>query len=957
MGNCKHMVRVVAAILVAVMIVISGISPFIGNVKADEPTSSGAPTLPIENDENPSAAPKDFEVKPIEEVSIKEITGCSDVLILQDAYTWGMNISPDAAACKDLGISYTLVTSTKFTTMLLSELVQYKAIILASDQPKGFYDNLYAHRQKLADYVFNGGVLSAAVYRGWIGYIVSQQFLPGGIILNYEYCDNVDFSPTHYLISNPGRPVSLMGPWGYNTIIDNMQYASSFYWTNLPVGSVVAAQDAHGHNAIVEYSFGNGKVLAVGIPIQWFYRYKLGLGGTGCIPPWNGANNLKLLYNEVEYQTKFSSAVPWSFAVITDLHIGDAVKDYDGTGWNDNDNGTENIGSVDNLKTAIDIIKTYKQTYNIKFVAILGDISDSAELSEFNKATEILNGLDIPWVPLIGNHDVWPYSGVDSAPEVEQPGDQGTDKHFDDKFSSQYQILANEFPNWDWEKAEIPVWPVWNSNTNPPHNSYFQNFAFDYNGYHFIGLDFNYRDNAIPPWKGVKPEGNLYDFSGGTWNWFKTHIGQYVSNYPCSNENIILLAHHPFNTGVVSLMGFSASELNTMYNFLRDYKANIYAEFGGHTHQNWDIWWFGQVMRVIETDANMENPLVRIVQISPNGTINYSKLLTKNDIRIKAFSPVDLVITDPDNLKISKQLNEIPGATYTEIHLNGDGTLDDLIQIPERKIGNYSIAVVPKPGASPTDTFTIEVSTAEDSFGWITVNVADNVTIAATPTEPYVFRSTVRKPAQFTYNGDLSGFCSASVNLRAILVNGNGTPLSGKTITFGIGQQSASAMTDANGLAITTFTLDQEAGRYYFVNAYFSGDEDYLPAYDSKQFEIQIPAIIDFDPDTLNLKSKGQWVTVYVEFPKDYKVSEIEVSTITLDNAIKVDLSAPSAIGDYNSNGIPDLMVKFNRAEVIEYILSKGIGQENVTLTVSGRLLDETSFTGSDVIRIIVPKK
>lgn len=235
--------------------------------------------------------------------------------------------------------------------------------------------------------------------------------------------------------------------------------------------------------------------------------------------------------------------------------------------------------------------------------------------------------------------------------------------------------------------------------------------------------------------------------------------------------------------------------------------------------------------------------------------------------------------------------------------------------------------------------------------------LADNVTIEATPTEPYGFQSTERKATQITYTGDLSGICSAPVNLRAVLVDENGAPLSEKIVTFGIGGQSASDVTDASGLASTTIILDQEAGQYYFVDAYFGGDEYYLPAFDNEQFEIRIPATIDFDPDTLNLKSKGQWITVYIEFPKDYNVSEINVSTITLDDTVKVDLSAPSAIGDYNSNGIPDLMVKFNRAEVTEYILSKGTGQENITLNVSGKLLNETSFTGSDVIRIIVPKK
>ena len=279
-------------ILFFVTLLLSPLFSTISTIKAEEPAVS------------PSIAPQDF--KPQE-------SGCvyagSDILVIEDVYTWGMEQlynAPDGAACSDLGISYDVMPSgvvKVFTQEIVGFLHSYKAIVLMADQPQGFYENLYACKQELSDYVSNGGVLSAVVYRGWIGYTVTQQFLPGGVILNFEYCDDVDFDSTHFIISNPDRTVSLDGPWGYNTIIDNINQASSFYFTNLPSSCKSIAKDAHGHDVFVEYSYGDGRVLAVGIPIQWFYRYKLGLGGTGCQPPWDGANNLKLLYNELLYQS------------------------------------------------------------------------------------------------------------------------------------------------------------------------------------------------------------------------------------------------------------------------------------------------------------------------------------------------------------------------------------------------------------------------------------------------------------------------------------------------------------------------------------------------------------------------------------------------------------------------------------------------------------------------------
>jgi hypothetical protein len=103
------------------------------------------------------------------------------------------------------------------------------------------------------------------------------------------------------------------------------------------------------------------------------------------------------------------------------------------------------------------------------------------------------------------------------------------------------------------------------------------------------------------------------------------------------------------------------------------------------------------------------------------------------------------------------------------------------------------------------------------------------------------------------------------------------------------------------------------------------------------------------------LKSKGKWITAYIEFPEGYNVSDIDISSILLNGTIPVDVNAPTAIGDYDGDGVPDLMVKFNRTAVCQLILSKGIKLGNVTLTVSGKLYDGTEFEGSDTIRVRMP--
>jgi rhamnogalacturonyl hydrolase YesR len=112
-------------------------------------------------------------------------------------------------------------------------------------------------------------------------------------------------------------------------------------------------------------------------------------------------------------------------------------------------------------------------------------------------------------------------------------------------------------------------------------------------------------------------------------------------------------------------------------------------------------------------------------------------------------------------------------------------------------------------------------------------------------------------------------------------------------------------------------------------------------------------AYINIDPDTLNLKSQGKWITAYIELPEGYDVSDIDVSTVMLNGEIQAELH-PTEIGDYDTDGIPDLMVKFSRADLISSIYhTLGIRHENVTLTITGQLADGTPFEGSYNIEVM----
>ena len=105
--------------------------------------------------------------------------------------------------------------------------------------------------------------------------------------------------------------------------------------------------------------------------------------------------------------------------------------------------------------------------------------------------------------------------------------------------------------------------------------------------------------------------------------------------------------------------------------------------------------------------------------------------------------------------------------------------------------------------------------------------------------------------------------------------------------------------------------------------------------------EPAIAATVDIHPDTLNLQSKGNWITCHIAFPADADVADVNSNTILLNDQVKAEWTMIEEEAQV-------LMAKFSRSAV-EGILQPGI----VELTVSGKLNDGTRFEGKDTITVI----
>jgi len=149
---------------------------------------------------------------------------------------------------------------------------------------------------------------------------------------------------------------------------------------------------------------------------------------------------------------------------------------------------------------------------------------------------------------------------------------------------------------------------------------------------------------------------------------------------------------------------------------------------------------------------------------------------------------------------------------------------------------------------------------------------------------------------------------------------------------------------------------------HYFI--YFA--LDFTSAYEVAIFFAPITATVDIDPDVLNMRSEGKWITLYLELPEGYDVADVNRITVLLNDTITVDsawIDEPieSLVGDYDSDDIPDLMVKFDRATVIDFIMANAEFEEqgyhkyaDVTLAITGTLCNGIPFEGSDTIRAII---
>jgi hypothetical protein len=215
-----------------------------------------------------------------------------------------------------------------------------------------------------------------------------------------------------------------------------------------------------------------------------------------------------------------------------------------------------------------------------------------------------------------------------------------------------------------------------------------------------------------------------------TWD---TRYGVYVLRVNCSDE-VAAVAASLALTQVGKPYDFfwiqKSSDMNSSYWYCSELVWAVYMNQGIDIEYTPDIFavspW--EIYKTTDVIAHYGPNIV-----APSQQIWWAPQWAKMILSIIAECPVDLVVTDPDGLTVSRSSDEIPGALYVIDDFNDDGSPDTWVSIAESKVGTYNTTVVPQAVAKPTDTYTLK--TYQETG--VTV-LADNVTIADIPNTPYV---------------------------------------------------------------------------------------------------------------------------------------------------------------------------------------------------------------------------
>lgn len=107
-------------------------------------------------------------------------------------------------------------------------------------------------------------------------------------------------------------------------------------------------------------------------------------------------------------------------------------------------------------------------------------------------------------------------------------------------------------------------------------------------------------------------------------------------------------------------------------------------------------------------------------------------------------------------------------------------------------------------------------------------------------------------------------------------------------------------------------------------------------------------------PQSLNINSQGNWITVHLFVPAPYNANQVDVSTVKINDSLSPD-SDFKGLNYFNQGNktrernTSNLVLKFSRSEFVELV---GEATGDFEVTVTGEV-DEETFSASDTINVL----
>jgi len=268
----------------------------------------------------------------------------------------------------------------------------------------------------------------------------------------------------------------------------------------------------------------------------------------------------------------------FSFVIIPDLELGRPHFDLcDARIWNPGQRKERVVarGIEERLAKTVGFINSLPE---VKFAITAGDLTDSALPEQFLKVKEILDKLEIPWLPVIGNHDLWPYRKLPDpflsrrhSEEAEIPIGP---KIFEEIFQENFQRLSEFFEGWQKQKT------------------LFQNYTFLYKSIRFIIIDNMSRRHAILGFPGVIGFPHLYL---ETRDWLRDQLSR-------EEERKIVISHAPLSQKL--LVGFS--------------RGKEIVNIAGYLHREKRLRKSNSNINTFVTSALYLKPVIIVVRVLPD---------------------------------------------------------------------------------------------------------------------------------------------------------------------------------------------------------------------------------------------------------------------------------------------------------------------------------------------------